>query len=70
LALQLAVDCVQEGLCTFLHRREQLPDDADAWAASLATIVRNAARNRRRRHFVSRPHEAVEAQGGRARAHR
>jgi RNA polymerase sigma-70 factor (ECF subfamily) len=57
-----AVDCVQEGLCTFLRRREQLPDDVDAWAASLATMVRNAARNRRRRHFVARPHEALAAQ--------
>jgi RNA polymerase sigma-70 factor (ECF subfamily) len=56
-----AVDCVQEGLCTFLHRREQLPADPGAWGASLATMVRNAARNRRRRHFLARPHEDLDA---------
>src|SRR5258707_1319803 len=28
-----AVDCVQEGLCTFLGRREQLPPDPAAWPA-------------------------------------
>ncbi|WP_437309589.1 RNA polymerase sigma factor [Sorangium sp. So ce388] len=58
-----AVDCVQEGLCTLLtlaHRGE-LPDDAGAWGGLLAGIVRNAARNRRRRHFRARPHEDVDA---------
>jgi RNA polymerase sigma-70 factor (ECF subfamily) len=57
-----AVDCVQEGLCTFLQRRHQLPENVDEWAPYLAAMVRNAARNRRRRHFVSRPHEPVAAQ--------
>jgi len=52
-----AVDCVQEGLCTFLQRRGQIPHNVDEWAAWLAAMVRNAARNRRRRHFVSRPHD-------------
>src|SRR6266542_2047157 len=52
-----AVDCVQEGLCTLLRRRDQLPPDPAAWPASLATMVRNAARNRRRRHFLARPHD-------------
>jgi RNA polymerase sigma-70 factor (ECF subfamily) len=56
-----AVDCVQEGLCTFLSRREQLPPNVDEWHASLATIVRNAARNRRRRRFVARPHLPLAA---------
>ncbi|MGK3981464.1 sigma-70 family RNA polymerase sigma factor [Sorangium sp. So ce136] len=58
-----AVDCVQEGLCTLLtlaHRGE-LPEDAGAWGGLLAGIVRNAARNRRRRHFRARPHEDVDA---------
>jgi RNA polymerase sigma-70 factor (ECF subfamily) len=58
-----AVDCVQEGLCTFLRRRDLVPEAVDQWAALLATMVRNAARNRRRRHFVARPHDALaEAQ--------
>jgi RNA polymerase sigma-70 factor (ECF subfamily) len=60
-----AVDCVQEGLCTFLRRRDQLPPDPAAWPASLATMVRNAARNRRRRHYLARPHDdGVELQAG------
>ncbi len=57
-----AVDCVQEALCTFLQRRDQLPEDLAAWGASLATMVRNAARNRRRRHFLAKPHEEVAEQ--------
>jgi RNA polymerase sigma-70 factor (ECF subfamily) len=57
-----AVDCVQEALCAFLMRRDQLPANAADWAAWLAATVRNAARNRRRRHFVSRPHEELGAQ--------
>jgi RNA polymerase sigma-70 factor, ECF subfamily len=54
-----AVDCVQEGLCSFLHRRAELPERVDEWEPYLATMVRNAARNRRRRHFVSRPHDPI-----------
>jgi RNA polymerase sigma-70 factor (ECF subfamily) len=52
-----AVDCVQEGLITFLQRRTSVPENVSEWGAYLATIVQNAARNRRRRHFVSRPHD-------------
>ena len=57
-----AVDCVQEGLCTLLGmaRRSALPEDADEWGPLLATIVRNVARNRRRRHFRALPHEAFD----------
>src|SRR5690349_10320891 len=51
-----AVDCVQEGLCTFLLRRELLPADVADWHASLAVMVRNAARNRRRRRYLAQPH--------------
>jgi RNA polymerase sigma-70 factor (ECF subfamily) len=56
-----AVDCVQEGLCTLvdLAQTGQLEVVADL-APVLATIVRNAARNYRRRHFRSRPHEEFE----------
>jgi RNA polymerase sigma-70 factor (ECF subfamily) len=58
-----AVDCVQEGLCTLLDlaQRDALALDDDASSAMLATIVRNVARNRRRRHFRARPHDGVEA---------
>jgi RNA polymerase sigma-70 factor, ECF subfamily len=59
-----AVDCVQEGLCTLLDlaRRAALPDDPGEWGPLLAGIVRNVARNRRRRHFLARPHEELSAQ--------
>jgi RNA polymerase sigma-70 factor (ECF subfamily) len=57
-----AVDCVQEALCAFLQRRDQLPEEIDDWGPWLAAMVRNAARNRRRRHFVARPHEPLGAQ--------
>ena len=56
-----AVDCVQEGLCTLIDlvRAGQLESARDP-APVLATIVRNAARNHRRRHFRSRPHDEID----------
>ncbi len=53
-----AVDCVQEALCTFLDlaKRQELPENSEEWRALLGGIVRNAARNHRRRHAVARPH--------------
>ena len=53
-----AVDCVQDAFCTYLQlvSRGEAPRDAGAW---LATIVRNAARNKRRLHHVARPHEPI-----------
>ena len=58
-----AVDCVQEGLCTLLihARRGALPREPGEWGSVLAGMVRNAARNRRRRHFRARPHEDLDA---------
>lgn len=58
-----AVDCVQEALCTLLTsvQNQQLPAAQEEWAPYLAGIVRNAARNRRRRHFHARPHEPLDA---------
>jgi RNA polymerase sigma-70 factor (ECF subfamily) len=58
-----AVDCVQEGLCALLlvAQTGALPADPDECAAMLGGMVRNAARNRRRRHFLSRPHEDLDA---------
>jgi RNA polymerase sigma-70 factor (ECF subfamily) len=57
-----AVDCVQEGLVTLLDLTQtgKVASDAEP-AATLATIVRNLARNRRRLHAVSRPHEDIDA---------
>ncbi len=57
-----AVDCVQEGFCTLLDlvQTDELAPGTDP-AAVLATIVRNAARNARRRHFRARPHEEIGA---------
>src|SRR5690349_5606850 len=62
LAPEDAVDCVQEGLCTMLDlaQRGELPADPAPWGAVLATIVRNAARNRRRLHANARPHDALD----------
>jgi RNA polymerase sigma-70 factor, ECF subfamily len=52
-----AIDCVQDALCTLLDlvQSEQLDGEASP-APVLVTIVRNAARNHRRRHFRARPH--------------
>jgi RNA polymerase sigma-70 factor, ECF subfamily len=57
LAPEAAVDCVQDGLCTLLDLLQsgQVAEDAELGPV-LATIVRNAARNQRRRHFHARPH--------------
>ncbi|MBL9101104.1 MAG: sigma-70 family RNA polymerase sigma factor [Myxococcales bacterium] len=57
-----AVDCVQEGCASLLGmaRRGEVTDDASGWGALLATIVRNLARNRRRRHFLALPHRPLE----------
>ncbi len=41
-------------------RATALPPSDDEVAALLATIVRNAARNRRRRHFRARPHDELD----------
>lgn len=56
-----AVDCVQDAFCTFLQiaLRGELPE-AGARASFLAGIVRNVARNRRRRHHLSRAHGPVD----------
>ncbi len=57
-----AVDAVHDAFCTFLRmaQRGELPEAAEV-APYLAGIVRNAARNKRRRHHVARPHESVDA---------
>lgn len=57
-----AVDCVQEALCTLLGsaQKGELAAPPEEWGALLAGMVRNAARNRRRRHFIARPHVALD----------
>jgi RNA polymerase sigma-70 factor (ECF subfamily) len=56
-----AVDCVQEALCTLLElaQRDAAPLEGDDARAMLVAIVRNVARNRRRRHFLARPHDEI-----------
>lgn len=58
-----AVDCVQEALCELLDAAQNggLPPDQAEWSGVLAGMVRNLARNRRRRHFAARPHEDIDA---------
>jgi RNA polymerase sigma-70 factor (ECF subfamily) len=60
-----ALDVVQDAFHTLLQRPEvaalrERPDDA---ARMLAAIVRNAARNARRRHHRARPHVDAEELG-------
>jgi RNA polymerase sigma-70 factor, ECF subfamily len=57
-----ALDVVQDAFHTLLARADiadlrEKPDDA---ARVLATIVRNAARNLRRRHYRAKPHDDVD----------
>src|SRR5262245_28417256 len=54
-----AVDCVQEGLCTLLDLVQTGELGEGDPSAALGTIVRNAARNHRRRHFRARPHDDI-----------
>lgn len=57
-----ALDLVQDAFHTLLQRpeAETLRDRPGEAARLLAAIVRNAARNARRRHHRARPHEDVE----------
>jgi len=58
-----AVEAVQDALCTFLQlaQKRETPEDPAQWPAYLAGIVRNVARNKRRRHHVARPHADLDA---------
>lgn len=58
-----AVECVQEALATFLQllNRAEAPTDRDGWPAYVSVMVRNAAKNRRRRHHVALQHDTLEA---------
>lgn len=62
LSAQDALDAVQEAFHTFLslpQARSLVDHDEDAQRL-LYVIVRNAARNMRRRHFRTAPHEPVD----------
>lgn len=55
-----ALECVQDALCTWLSRRPAEPPAPELWIAQLKHMVRNAARNGRRRHFRLRPHLPID----------
>ena len=61
-----ALDCVHDALCTFLQMalRGELPTDVAAHVPLLAGVVRNTARNMKRRHHRARPHEGIAAELG------
>lgn len=60
-----ALDCVHDAYCSFLRLglEGKLPADEAGHAPLLAGMVRNAARNKRRRHHLAQPHEALEGAG-------
>jgi len=57
-----AIDAVQEAFVTFLQlpQARSMADHGDDVFAFLGVIVRNAARNARRRHHRNRPHLPIE----------
>jgi RNA polymerase sigma-70 factor (ECF subfamily) len=61
LSAEDAVECVQEALSTFLQvlQRGDAPAETAGWPPYVTTMTRNAARNRRRRHHVALPHDAL-----------
>lgn len=63
LSAEDAVEVTQEALSTFLQilQRGEAPSDAAGWVPFVVTMTKNAARNRRRRHHVALPHDAIEA---------
>ena len=60
-----AVDAVQEALVTLLSMRQarELALDEEGASQLMAVLVRNAARNMRRRHHRARPHEPLDDEG-------
>jgi RNA polymerase sigma-70 factor (ECF subfamily) len=58
-----AVECVQDALCTLLSQvqRGEIAVDKDAWRPLLVTMVKNAAKNGRRRHHRARAHDDIDA---------
>jgi RNA polymerase sigma-70 factor, ECF subfamily len=57
-----ALECVQDALCTWLARSQREPErEHPAVSAALKLMVKNAARNWRRRHHRLKPHSAFDA---------
>lgn len=56
-----ALECVQDALCTWIaqQRGAEVSGQA-AWIATIKHMVRNAARNGRRRHYRLRPHLSID----------
>jgi RNA polymerase sigma-70 factor (ECF subfamily) len=55
-----ALECVQDALCTWLAQRGAEAPAQAMWIATLKHMVRNAARNGRRRHYRLRPHLPID----------
>ena len=56
-----ALECVQEALCTWLARHARGANSSETpLAAALRTMIKNAARNWRRRHRRLRPHSQAD----------
>jgi RNA polymerase sigma-70 factor (ECF subfamily) len=55
-----ALECVQDALCIWLAQREAGIPSRPVWIATLKHMVRNAARNGRRRHYRLRPHLPID----------
>jgi RNA polymerase sigma-70 factor (ECF subfamily) len=55
-----ALECVQDALCAWLARHGAEIPAQQAWIATLKHMVRNGARNGRRRHFRLRPHLPID----------
>jgi RNA polymerase sigma-70 factor (ECF subfamily) len=66
LSAEEALECVQDALCTWLARSAREAEHAapphDVLLASLKHMVRNAARNFRRRHHRLKPHSAIDGE--------
>jgi RNA polymerase sigma-70 factor (ECF subfamily) len=58
-----AIDCVHDAFCTFLELalRGRLPEEVAEHSPLLSGIVRNVARNKRRRHHLAQPHHEIDA---------
>jgi RNA polymerase sigma-70 factor (ECF subfamily) len=63
LSAEEALECVQDALCRWLARRERgAASDGEYLAATLKLMVKNAARNWRRRHARLKVHTELEAE--------
>jgi RNA polymerase sigma-70 factor (ECF subfamily) len=61
LTAEEALECVQDALCTFLTIEEASVASREHALGSVKAIVRNGARNFRRRHRRAKPHETIDA---------